>query len=50
MISVVELFSGIGAIRKALNKSNIKYKVNFISEINKNTFKAYQSIFLDKKI
>lgn len=45
MITVNELFSGIGAFRKALERLNIPHKIVGISEIDKYAIKSYESIF-----
>lgn len=45
MITVNELFSGIGAFRKALEKLDIPYEIVGISEIDKHAIKSYEAIF-----
>ena len=45
MITVNELFSGIGAFRKALEKLDIPYEIIGISEIDKHAIKSYEAIF-----
>ena len=45
MITVNELFSGIGAFRKALQRLNIPHKIVGISEIDKYAIKSYEAIF-----
>lgn len=45
MIKIVELFGGIGAVRKALDRENIEYKSVGYVEIDKNTCKSYNAIF-----
>ena len=45
MITVNELFSGIGAFRKALVNLNIPHKIVGISEIDRYAIKSYEAIF-----
>ena len=45
MIKIVELFGGIGAVRKALDRENIEYKSVGYVEIDKNACKSYNAIF-----
>lgn len=45
MLKVNELFSGIGAFRKALINLNIPHKVVGISEIDKHTVKSYEAMY-----
>lgn len=45
MLKVNELFSGIGAFRKALINLNIPHKVVGISEINKHAVKSYEAMY-----
>lgn len=45
MISVNELFSGIGAFRKALERLNIPHEIVGISEIDKYAIKSYEAIY-----
>ena len=45
MITVNELFSGIGAFRKALIKLDIPHRIVGISEIDKYAIKSYEAIF-----
>ena len=45
MILVNELFSGIGAQRKALERLGIPHKVVGISEIDKYAIQSYEAIF-----
>ena len=47
MIKVIELFSGIGAFRKALIRQEIKHEVVGISEIDKYAVKSYDAIYGD---
>lgn len=47
MIKVIELFSGIGAFRRALERLNIEHEVIGISEIDKYAIKSYNSIYGD---
>lgn len=47
MIKVIELFSGIGAFRKALERLNIEHEVVGISEIDKYAIKSYNAIYGD---
>lgn len=45
MIKVNELFSGIGAFRKALERLNIPHEIVGISEIDKYAIKSYDAIY-----
>lgn len=45
MIKVNELFAGIGAFRKALERLNILYEIVGISEIDKYAIKSYEAIY-----
>ncbi len=45
MIKVNELFAGIGAFRKALDRLNLPYEIVGISEIDKYAIKSYEAIF-----
>lgn len=45
MITVNELFAGIGAFRKALERLNISHEIIGISEIDKYAIKSYESLF-----
>ena len=45
MLNVIELFSGIGAQRKALENANIDHNVVAISEIDKYALKVYESLY-----
>lgn len=45
MIKVNELFSGIGAFRKALEDLEISHKIVGISEIDKYAIKSYEAIY-----
>ena len=45
MITVNELFSGIGAFRKALIRLNIDHEIVGISEIDKFAIKAYEALY-----
>lgn len=45
MLSVNELFSGIGAFRKALQRLGIPHKIVGISEIDPFAIKAYEAIY-----
>lgn len=47
MIKVIELFSGIGAFRKALERLNIEHEVIGISEIDKFAIQSYNAIYGD---
>ena len=47
MLKVIELFSGIGAPRKALEKLNINHKVIGFSEIDKFAIESYRAIHND---
>ncbi len=47
-INIIELFTGIGSPRKALNNCGIKSKTLFISEINPKSISAYNAIFNDQ--
>lgn len=44
-LKIIELFSGIGAQRKALERINISHEVVGVSEICKNAHKSYEAIF-----
>lgn len=44
-IKVIELFSGIGAQRKALERINVPYEIVGVSEICKYAHKSYEAIF-----
>lgn len=45
MLTVNELFSGIGAFRKALERLNIPHEIIGISEIDKYAIKSYEAIY-----
>lgn len=45
MIKVNELFAGIGAFRKALERLNIPHEIVGISEIDKYAIKSYETIY-----
>lgn len=45
MLKVNELFSGIGAFRKALERLHIPHKIVGISEIDKFAIKSYEAIY-----
>ena len=45
MLKVNELFSGIGAFRKALQRLGIPHEIVGISEIDKYAIKSYEAIF-----
>lgn len=45
MLTVNELFSGIGAFRKALIRLNIPHEIVGISEIDKYAIKSYEAIY-----
>lgn len=45
MIKVNELFAGIGAFRKALERLNIPHKIVGISEIDKYAIKSYEAMY-----
>lgn len=45
MLTVNELFAGIGAFRKALINSNIPHEIVGISEIDKYAVKSYEAIY-----
>lgn len=45
MVTVNELFSGIGAFRKALERLNIPHEIVGISEIDKYAIKSYEAIY-----
>lgn len=49
MITVNELFSGIGAFRKALMRTNIPHSVVGISEIDQNAINSYNTIYGDTR-
>jgi len=44
MLKVIELFAGIGAQRKALQKAEIEHEVIAISEIDKYAIQSYNAI------
>ena len=44
-LSVLELFGGIGAIRKALIRAEIPHKVVDYVEIDKNCVKSYNALY-----
>ena len=44
-LNIVELFGGIGAIRKALIKAKITHKVVDYVEIDKNCVKSYNALY-----
>ena len=44
MLKVIELFSGVGAQKEALNKSGIEHEVVAISEIDKYSIKSYRTL------
>lgn len=45
MLDVIELFSGIGAQRKALEDAGINHNVVAISEIDEFALKVYESLY-----
>lgn len=45
MLTVNELFSGIGAFRKALINLGIPYKIVGISEVDKFAIKSYEALY-----
>ena len=45
MLKVIELFAGIGAQRKALQKAGIEHEVIAISEIDKYAIQSYNAIY-----
>lgn len=45
MLKVIELFAGIGAQRKGLEKAGIEHEVVAISEIDKYALKVYESLY-----
>lgn len=47
-VKVVELFGGIGAIRKAFIKAKIPYEVLDYVEIDKNAVKSYNALYNEK--
>jgi len=47
MITVNELFAGIGAFRKALMRANIPFEIVGISEIDPYAIKSYEAIYGD---
>lgn len=49
MIKVLELFSGIGAVRKALINTNISHDIVGISEIDKYAIQSYNRLYGDTK-
>ena len=44
MLKVIELFAGVGAQRKALERVGIEHEVIGISEIDKYVLKVYESL------
>ena len=49
MLTVNELFAGIGAFRKALNRLGIPFKIVGISEIDKFAISSYNAIYGDTR-
>jgi len=47
MLKVIELFAGVGAQRRALQKANIEHQVIAISEIDRYAIQAYNAIHGD---
>lgn len=45
MLKVIELFAGIGAQRKGLERAGIEHEVVAISEIDKYALKVYESLY-----
>lgn len=45
MLTVNELFSGIGAFRKALINLNVPHKIVGISEIDKFAIRSYEAMY-----
>lgn len=45
MIKVIELFSGIGAQRKALQRLGLEHEIVGVSEIDKYAHQSYEAIF-----
>lgn len=45
MLKVIELFAGIGAQRKGLERAGIEHEVVAISEIDKYTLKVYEALY-----
>lgn len=45
MIKIVELFGGIGAVRKALERENIEFESVGYVEIDKNACKSYNALY-----
>ena len=45
MIKLVELFGGIGAVRKALERENIEFESVGYVEIDKNACKSYNALY-----
>lgn len=50
MIKLVELFGGIGAVRKALERENIEFESVGYVEIDKNACKSYIMLYIMKTI
>ena len=44
-LNVLELFGGIGAIRKALIRQNIPYRIVDYVEIDRNCVKSYNALY-----
>jgi len=49
MIKVLELFAGIGAVRKALINANIEHEIIGISEIDKYAIQSYNALYGETK-
>ena len=45
MLKVIELFAGIGAQRKGLERASIEHEVVAISEIDKYALKVYEALY-----
>ena len=50
MLTVNELFSGIGAFRKALINLNIPYEIVGISEIDKVSIQSYEAMYEERSL
>ena len=44
MIKILELFGGIGACSKALERSNLEYEIVYYVEIDKYAVKSFNAI------
>ena len=50
-IKIVELFAGIGAVRRALDElTGVRSQTLFVSEINRRKREVYQALFPESKV